>query len=308
MYIIISAVVFVDLIILIAWVVVAPLEYKRIEVSTTLDESTGVFTVETIGSCVGSTSLSMYVFLGPIIAIHVASMIITNVILWKVRNISDRYQEQKYVALASIYICELLLLGLPILFAVQDSGTASYIVIAGVIFLTDTGVVALILLPKIKFAKEGLPEGISVAQSVSLTRRPTRNSTLISGLRDSTFQSRLSSSYDGSNLESRAFSRNNDSRKADISTSFVDEKTNTRGTSRNGTDNSIDFASDVTDQRRNSQKETACSNNRSVECADSHKKKEEKVELDCENRMARLEGSDCASDCTSDCGSGSMTI
>eukprot|EP00985_Skeletonema_marinoi_P006921 scaffold3024_cov115-Skeletonema_marinoi.AAC.7 len=148
-YVMVAVVLLVDVSILIAWVVVAPLQYIRTNVSTTLNEATGVMTVETAGSCQGSANdVSMWAFLGPIIIIHVASMIVTNVILFKVKGISDRYQEQKYVALASIYICELVLLGLPILIAVQESGEARYIVIAGVIFLTDTGVLALIFLPK----------------------------------------------------------------------------------------------------------------------------------------------------------------
>ena len=136
-----------------------------------MDESTGVLTIETAGSCQGSAnSVSIWAFLAPITVIHVGSMIVTNVILFKVKGISDRYQEQKYVALASIYICELLLLGLPILIAVQDSGTARYIVIAGVIFLTDTGVLALIFLPKIKYSKMGLAEGETVAGSMGISR------------------------------------------------------------------------------------------------------------------------------------------
>lgn len=131
-----------------------------------------MLTIETAGSCQGSAnSVSMWAFLGPIIVIHVALGIVTNVILFKVKGISDRYQEQKYVALASIYICELLLLGLPILFAVQESGEARYLVMAGVIFLTDTGVLALIFLPKINYAKVGLPEGVSVIDSIGRKRR-----------------------------------------------------------------------------------------------------------------------------------------
>ncbi|KAK1740327.1 GABA-B receptor [Skeletonema marinoi] len=170
-YVMVAVVLLVDVSILIAWVVVAPLQYIRTNVSTTLNEATGVMTVETAGSCQGSANdVSMWAFLGPIIIIHVASMIVTNVILFKVKGISDRYQEQKYVALASIYICELVLLGLPILIAVQESGEARYIVIAGVIFLTDTGVLALIFLPKIKYAKVGLPEGMTVTESIGIKR------------------------------------------------------------------------------------------------------------------------------------------
>jgi len=159
--------VLIDVLILTAWTAYDPLTWQRTEVGTSIEES-GVVTVSTIGKCHSDT---MYYFLGPLIAVHVTLMIVTNVLLYKVRNIGDRYQEQKYVALASIYICELLLLGLPILIAVQDSAQARYFVIAGVIFLTDTGVLSLIFLPKIKFQRDGLPEGVSVVQSMNITSR-----------------------------------------------------------------------------------------------------------------------------------------
>ncbi|EJK70687.1 hypothetical protein THAOC_07933, partial [Thalassiosira oceanica] len=145
--------------------VVDPLQWTRSVVGTSVAEA-GVVTIDSFGKC--GSSGNMFAFLGPIIAVHVTLIAVTLGLLWKVRNIGDRYQEFKYVAIASVYICELLLLGVPILVAVQDSAPARYIVITGVIFLSDTGVMAFIFLPKIKYAKEGLPEGMSVVESMNL--------------------------------------------------------------------------------------------------------------------------------------------
>lgn len=178
MFVVIAALLFVDLVILIAWVALDPLYYVRSEVSQTLNRETGVLVVESSGKCQGD---GMWRFLGPIIGIHVSLMIVTNVLLWKVKDLSDRYQEQKYVAMASVYICELLLLGLPILFAVQESTDARYFVMVGVIFLTDTGVLSLIFIPKIKYAKEGLPAGQTVIESINLPR-PRRMASRASGI------------------------------------------------------------------------------------------------------------------------------
>ena len=50
----------------------------------------------------------------------------------------------------------------------DSSSIHRYIVITGVIFLSDTGVMAFIFLPKIKYAKEGLPEGMTVVESMNL--------------------------------------------------------------------------------------------------------------------------------------------
>ena len=172
MYKIIIAFLVVDATILIAWQFIDPLVYVRTILSKGVDEGTGMVMIDTLGKC---TSNSPWVFLGPIIAVHVCLMVITNVLLWRVRNMSDRYQEQKFVALASIYICELLLLGVPILVAVRDSAAAQYIVKAGVIFLTDTGVLSLIFVPKIRYQNVGLPEGMSVVQSINVRRNTIRN-------------------------------------------------------------------------------------------------------------------------------------
>lgn len=167
MYKIIVGFVAIDAIILICWQAIDPLVYERTLLARSVDEETGIVTIETVGRC---TSDSLWNFLGPIAGIHVILMIVTNYLLYRVRNMSDRYQEQKFVGLASLYTCELLLLGLPILFAVQDSAAARYMVIAGVIFLTDTGVISLVFVPKIKFQKDGVPEGHSIAQSMNIGR------------------------------------------------------------------------------------------------------------------------------------------
>jgi len=171
MYRIIIAFMVLDATILIAWQIVDPLIYVRSVKSKRKEDNIDVVTIESIGHC---KSNSLWKFLGPIAAIHVCLMVITNGLLWRVRNLSDRYQEQKYVALASIYICELLLVGVPILIAVQDSAATRYIVIAGVIFLTDTGVLSFIFIPKIKFQREGLPEGVTVMQSMQLEAHTSR--------------------------------------------------------------------------------------------------------------------------------------
>jgi len=173
MYKIIIAFLMLDATILISWQIVDPLTYIRTTLTRSVDEDTDVITIETVGRC---ASNSFWKFVGPIIGIHVCLMIITNALLWRVKSLSDRYQEQKFVALASIYNCELLLLGVPILFSVQDSAAARYIVIAGVIFLTDTGVTSFIFMPKIKYQHEGLPLGMSVVESMNIRSSVRRKS------------------------------------------------------------------------------------------------------------------------------------
>jgi len=101
------------------------------------------------------------------VAVHLLLLIITNAILWKLRSVQDRYQEQKYVALASSYVVEVLLVGVPVLFAIQGSTSGvSYLVLVLMIFFIDFGILCLIFVPKIYFQHIGLPEGVPVTRSI----------------------------------------------------------------------------------------------------------------------------------------------
>lgn len=66
-------------------------------------------------------------------------MVTTNVLLYKVRSISNRYQEQKYVGMASILMFEILMVGVPVFVAVNDNPSATYIVLLCFIALDDIG-------------------------------------------------------------------------------------------------------------------------------------------------------------------------
>mmetsp|Transcript_882 Transcript_882/g.2138 ORF Transcript_882/g.2138 Transcript_882/m.2138 type:complete len:99 (+) Transcript_882:535-831(+) len=66
---------------------------------------------------------------------------------------------------------EILLLGVPVLLAVRDSIEAKFIVLSSVVFLNDAGILCFVFVPKMKFVKEGLPEGVAVVHSVFPNRR-----------------------------------------------------------------------------------------------------------------------------------------
>ena len=93
------------------------LQYAR-EI-TNRDINDNLITIKTSGRC--SADNNVWAFLGPLVAIHASLQIITNWLLFKVRGVNDRYQEQKYVALASLFVLEVLVIGVPVLVAVQDS-------------------------------------------------------------------------------------------------------------------------------------------------------------------------------------------
>lgn len=111
----------------------------------------------------------MWVFVGPIIAIHALLMITTNVILYKVRNIGDRYQEQKYIALCSVFVCEVLVVGLPVVISVGENSAAVFVVLSGIIGLNDIGTLCFVFIPKINFQRKGVSEGIAFGETILKT-------------------------------------------------------------------------------------------------------------------------------------------
>jgi hypothetical protein len=134
---------------------------------------------------------SVWVFAGPLLGFHLVLMLVTNVLLLQVRHVTDRYQESKYVAFASMLMFEILIVGFPVMIAVNDSPTATFIVLTGIIALDDIGILCFIFVPKIRFQIEGLEEGVGFGESImknTLKRASTRES-----VRSASFSMPLSS-------------------------------------------------------------------------------------------------------------------
>jgi hypothetical protein len=233
----------IDLAILIPWTVVSPLVYERSEENVIVNSDEGVVTVESVGSCVmEDATVSFWVFAGPIIALHFILLIGTNCLLYYVRGVSDRYQEQKYIAMASILMFEILIVGIPVLVAVNDSPVASHIVFIGIIALSDIGILCFTFIPKIFYQLAGLEEGVTFGESI-MRESYQRASTREFARRDSRIMSQMSpgsSEFDASarstqiQLDSRSSldsswttddlaSRDNTSKKYKVSESIVEE-------------------------------------------------------------------------------------
>lgn len=155
----------IDLIIVITWTVKSPLVYERTEEGKTIDEENGLVIISSVGRCV-SEGDDFWRFGGPLIGFHVLLMMATNALLCFVRDVGDRYQEQKYIAYASGLMFEILLVGIPVLLSVRDSSEATFIVLTGVIALDDIAVLLFVFGPKVIFQRQGLEEGVAVGESI----------------------------------------------------------------------------------------------------------------------------------------------
>jgi 7 transmembrane sweet-taste receptor of 3 GCPR len=120
-----------------------------------------------VGSCVmENDSISILAFAGPIMGFHLMLLIGTNCLLYSVRNVADRYQEQKYIAMASVLMFEILVVGIPVMVAVNDSPVATHIILVGIIAVSDIGTLCFTFIPKILFQRSGLEEGVSFGESI----------------------------------------------------------------------------------------------------------------------------------------------
>jgi hypothetical protein len=133
-----------NLIVLIAWTVVAPMEYSRFDKEAKED----VFgrTNEYYGTCASSKESTS--FGATLLVLNIVFVILGNYWAWKTRNIETEYKESRYVALSLAFILQAWILGLPILFVVWDIPHAKYFVAFGVIFVTTLACLGTIFIPK----------------------------------------------------------------------------------------------------------------------------------------------------------------
>ena len=155
----------IDMIIIIVWTVVAPLEYIRETSSVALEDQITV--VESSGQCRMSTDdISIWVFVGPLFANHLALMVGTHVLLDRVRTVNHRYQEKRYIGMASILVLQVALIGIPVLVAAGDSVESTFVILTSIVTLDSLGVLCLIFGPKIFYQRKGLEAGIGVGESI----------------------------------------------------------------------------------------------------------------------------------------------
>jgi 7 transmembrane sweet-taste receptor of 3 GCPR len=171
------------------------------EESRQVNEETGIVTISSVGRCVSSDG-TFWHFAGPIVGFHLLMIIGTNVLLCQVRDIADRYQEQKYVAMASALMLEILLVGVPVLVSVHDNVSATFIVFTAIIALDDIAVLCCIFGPKVNFQRKGLEQGIQFGESI--LRETHRRATLREFSRREMTNSQVNESLNMSGMDNKS--------------------------------------------------------------------------------------------------------
>jgi hypothetical protein len=128
-----------NVLLLLLWTVLDPLFWSRITVSET----------ETYGTCnvsKNSAWKSISIVLG---LVNGTALILANVEAYKARRITTEYGESKHIAMIMASILQVIIVGLPLMFLVDDNPAASYFIRSSIIFVICISTLTLIFVPKI---------------------------------------------------------------------------------------------------------------------------------------------------------------
>jgi hypothetical protein len=71
----------IDLVVVITWTFVSPLEYERIQQETEVDTKTGLIGINSVCQCI-SSNVNEWAFLGPLMVIHIIAIVIACWLVW----------------------------------------------------------------------------------------------------------------------------------------------------------------------------------------------------------------------------------
>jgi ABC-type sugar transport system substrate-binding protein len=133
----------VNMITLVTWTFVAPLEFKR-ENHAGTDEWNRV--ISTYGTCYAEGSAPFIIVLA---LINLSAVLIANWQAFEARDIQSEFSESKYIAIAMACVLQTFLIGLPVIFLTQEIPQVQYILFVMWIFVVNTSVLLLIFVPKV---------------------------------------------------------------------------------------------------------------------------------------------------------------
>ncbi|CAB9525835.1 acid type B receptor subunit 2 [Seminavis robusta] len=133
----IAGVLLLDIIILILWTVLDPLEWTRM----TIREDLFGQPLESQGYCTSDTWMLFASLIG---ALHLGLMAVASYMCFCARKIPTRYSEHKYLSIAIISNLQIFVIGVPVLFLVADDPSSKLFVRSVVVWMNDIVVLSLI--------------------------------------------------------------------------------------------------------------------------------------------------------------------
>jgi gamma-aminobutyric acid type B receptor len=126
---------------LLVWTFVTPLEWTRIQTSRT----------ESYGKCVATgDKVAWHIIISLVTVVNGIALIMANVQAYRARRISTEYGESRYIAMAMVSILQVVLVGIPILFLVDENPTARYFIQCSIAFVICMSILLWMYVPKMK--------------------------------------------------------------------------------------------------------------------------------------------------------------
>jgi hypothetical protein len=163
----------IELSILIAWIVTAPLAWTRETVAVDAND----FVLSSIGYCSTSGPTSV-AFLAAEAAIHCCLLMLTAWFANKIKHVSADYQETRYLALALLCIAQIFFLAIPVIVSVLKQSTSRYVVCVLTVWFSLLCFLVFIFAPKVYFGLYGV-ELLPISSTKS-ERRAVRDSARLS--------------------------------------------------------------------------------------------------------------------------------
>ena len=132
-----------NLIVMIPWTLVAPLEWHRVP-----RDATDIFDrpVESYGNCSNADALPFAIAL---LILNISILIMANWWAYQSRNIETEYHESRYIGITMASILQAWCMGIPILIVVWENPQAKFFVESGIIFVTSLSFLLLVFVPKV---------------------------------------------------------------------------------------------------------------------------------------------------------------
>lgn len=183
--------------ILTAWRIAAPLKYTR-EWHDGSDPWNRP--ISSYGSCSSENSIP---YLTPLILLNFGALLVANFQAFRVRNMKSILSESKYIAITVASMTQAFLVGLPVLFLVEEEPKAQYVVSVLLIFCVGMAVLGFIFFPKVLAANGKTPEqsdarnshfGASLRAGMNGSMPRSNQETTTSSVNDTVAQIRLAAS------------------------------------------------------------------------------------------------------------------
>jgi hypothetical protein len=142
----------IDFLILLVWTIIDPQKWVRIPINEDL-YSLNLVEESTLGWC---TSNNTQIYVGVLIALNAAIVVLSLVQSYECRRITTEYSESLWITASIVITAQAWIISLPLIILLEDNPQNYFLVRSGTILCTTLPVLLLIFVPKIIYLYEAL--------------------------------------------------------------------------------------------------------------------------------------------------------